>query len=271
MAKIGVLSDIHGNVTALEAVIEDSRNQGVTEYWLLGDLVLPGHGDRDLFDLVASLDVSVSVRGNWDDCFLEALDGQYGLEDCEEVYLLKLSQYLSRNISSKHIQTIRETPLHVIREVEGISFSISHNHPDKNWGGDLIHHAPQERIDELFEKYPCDVAVYGHIHEQMLRYSSKGQMLINPGSVGNPYYPWDALRKDFRAQYAILDVNEHGVSISFRKVFYDREKEIEHARQKDLPFFELYTEQIRTSINQTHNRTRLEEIIAREAYIKDLQ
>ena len=39
--KIAILSDIHGNTTALEAVIADSKNQGASEYWLLGDIFFP--------------------------------------------------------------------------------------------------------------------------------------------------------------------------------------------------------------------------------------
>ena len=45
MTKIALLSDIHGNTTALEAVLEDSRKAKVDEYWLLGDSLMPGTGE----------------------------------------------------------------------------------------------------------------------------------------------------------------------------------------------------------------------------------
>ena len=44
--RIAILSDIHGDTTALEAVIADARAQGATEYWLLGDILLPGPEER---------------------------------------------------------------------------------------------------------------------------------------------------------------------------------------------------------------------------------
>lgn len=44
MTKIALLSDIHGNTTALEAVLADARQRGVDEYWLLGDILMPGTG-----------------------------------------------------------------------------------------------------------------------------------------------------------------------------------------------------------------------------------
>ena len=52
MTKIALLSDIHGNTTALEAVLEDSRKAKVDEYWLLGDSLMPGTGRRALLELL---------------------------------------------------------------------------------------------------------------------------------------------------------------------------------------------------------------------------
>lgn len=46
MTKIAVLSDIHGNTTALEAVLADAQKAGVDEYWLLGDILMPGTGRK---------------------------------------------------------------------------------------------------------------------------------------------------------------------------------------------------------------------------------
>ena len=54
MTKIALLSDIHGNTTALEAVLADARQLGVDEYWLLGDILMPGTGRRKDFGLVGS-------------------------------------------------------------------------------------------------------------------------------------------------------------------------------------------------------------------------
>ena len=48
--KIALLSDIHGNITALEAVLADAKKQKVTDYWFLGDLLAPGTGRRKILD-----------------------------------------------------------------------------------------------------------------------------------------------------------------------------------------------------------------------------
>ena len=73
MTKIALLSDIHGNTTALEAVLEDSRKAKVDEYWLLGDSLMPGTGRRALLELLEELPSTVKVLGNWEDSLWRAL------------------------------------------------------------------------------------------------------------------------------------------------------------------------------------------------------
>ncbi|VSU17006.1 serine/threonine protein phosphatase family protein [Streptococcus pneumoniae] len=65
MTKIALLSDIHGNTTALEAVLADARQLGVDEYWLLGDILMPGTGRRRILDLLDQLPITARVLGNW--------------------------------------------------------------------------------------------------------------------------------------------------------------------------------------------------------------
>jgi len=239
--KIAILSDIHGNVTALEAVIADAKAQGVSEYWLMGDIFLPGPGANDLVALLKELPITASVRGNWDDCVLEALDGQYGLEDPQEVQLMRLTQFLMERMDPETIDWLRSLPLLEKKEVEGLRFSLSHNLPEKNYGGDLSVGNDTEKFDQLLDE-ETDVAIYGHVHKQLLRYGSQGQQIINPGTIGMPYFDWEKL-KNHRAQYAVIEVeNGELVNILFRKVSYDYEAELELAKSKGLPFIEMYEE-----------------------------
>lgn len=268
--KIAILSDIHGNTTALAGVLEDAKNLGATEYWLLGDIFLPGPGANDLVALLKDLPITASVRGNWDDCVLEAIDGQYGLADPKEIQLLRMTQYLMERINPKHIDWLRKLPMVAKKEVEGLRFSLSHNLPDKNYGGDLLVENGTEKFDQLLDE-ATDVAVYGHVHKQLLRYGSQGQQIINPGSIGMPYFDWEGL-KNHRAQYALLEV-EHGelVNIQFRKVAYDYEAELELAKTKGLPFIEMYEELRREDNYQGHNRDLLASLIEKHRYVEDVK
>ena len=165
--RIAILSDIHGDTRALEAVIADARALGATEYWLLGDILLPGPGREDLFDLLDAIPITAAVRGNWDDCVLEALDGEYGLEDPQEIQLLRLTQYLMEGLDPKRIDWLRSLPLVKKKEVNGIRFSLTHNLPEKNYGGDLRPANRTENFDQLLDDQ-TDMAIYGHVHKLSL-------------------------------------------------------------------------------------------------------
>ncbi|RSI77511.1 metallophosphoesterase family protein [Streptococcus mitis] len=268
--KIAILSDIHGNATALEAVIADAKNQGVSEYWLLGDIFLPGPGENDLLALLKDLPITATVRGNWDDCVLEALDGQYGLEDLQEVQLLRMTQYLMERMDPDQIAWLRSLPMVAKKEIDGLRFSLSHNLPDKNYGSDLLVDNDTDNFDQLLDE-ETDVAVYGHVHKQLLRYGSQGQQIINPGTIGMPYFDWEAL-KNHRAQYAVIEVEDGElVNILFRKVAYDYEAELELAKSKELPFIEMYEELRREDNYQGHNLELLASLIEKHGYVEDVK
>ncbi|OFI50034.1 serine/threonine protein phosphatase [Floricoccus tropicus] len=270
--KIGIISDIHGNFTALKAVIEDAKKSGVTEYWLLGDIVLPGPGANELFDYLSTLPITVKVRGNWDDCFLEAIGKENSLESPSDVYITRLSQYLKENLDEKYIDELRSTPLYIEKEVNGIKILISHNLPNQNWGRGLLATNSTEDFDKLFTDSDYDMAIYGHIHTQLIRYSSKMQIILNPGTVGQPFSMWKKFEKDLRAQYAILEFDDFGLgSIQLKKVLFNIEEELELAKKENLPYLDLYEEQLKTGVVHTHDEELLEKINLKEGYIADLK
>ena len=267
--RIAILSDIHGDTRALEAVIADARALGATEYWLLGDILLPGPGREDIFELLDAIPITVAVRGNWDDCLLEALDGEYGLEDPQEIQLLRLTQYLMEGLDPKRIDWLRSLPLVEKKEVNGIRFSLTHNLPEKNYGGDLRPANVTENFDQLLDDQ-TDMAIYGHVHKQLLRYGSQGQQILNPGTIGMPYFDWEPIQ-NHRAQYALIDVEEDGVTnLQFRKVAYDYEAELQDAKDKGLPFIEMYEELRREDNYRGHNIDLLTGLIEKYGYAKEV-
>lgn len=267
--RIAILSDIHGDTRALKAVIADARALGATEYWLLGDILLPGPGREDLFELLDAIPITAAVRGNWDDCVLEALDGEYGLEDPQEIQLLRLTQYLMEGLDPKRIDWLRSLPLVEKKEVNGIRFSLTHNLPEKNYGGDLRPANVTENFDQLLDDQ-TDMAIYGHVHKQLLRYGSQGQQILNTGTIGMPYFDWEPIQ-NHRAQYALIDVEEDGVTnLQFRKVAYDYEAELQDAKDKGLPFIEMYEELRREDNYRGHNIDLLTGLIEKYGYAKEV-
>lgn len=273
LEKVAILSDIHGNVTALEAVLADAEAQGATDYWLLGDILMPGPGVQDILDLLDKLPISVKVRGNWDDCFLESVDKMIDLDNPTDIYLARLSQYILSKLKNPEqaITQLRQLPIQTSKILGPLTFTISHHLPEKNYGRELMPDADTAAFDRLFEPIDADIAVYGHIHTQVLRTSSQGQLIINPGAVGQPFSWRETLHMDLRAQYAILEVDHKGLAkVDFRKVTYDIDREIQLAKTSQLPYLGLYEELRQTGMAHTHNWSLLSQINTEKGYTQDV-
>ena len=267
MTKIALLSDIHGNTTALEAVLEDAKRAGVEEYWLLGDVLMPGTGRRHLLNLLEELPITVKILGNWEDSLWRAMKGMLDPSRASHRYLMRHCQYILEEIRPEEIEAMQSLPMQVHREVSGLIVGITHHLPDKNWGRELIHIGDQKDFDRLVTNPPCDLAVYGHIHQQFFRYGSGGELILNPGSIGQPFFLQANLRKDLRAMYAILEFDESGLKdVAFRRVSYDIEKELQLAKDLKLPYFQVYYESLVNGIHHTHNHELLHEIAQREGH-----
>ena len=271
MTKIAVISDIHGNMTALEAVIEDAKQARVDEYWLLGDILMPGTGRRNLLDLLATLPITVRVLGNWEDSLWRALHRKLDETRPSHRYLLRQCQYILEEVTPEEIEALQEYPLQVHRHIGGLRVGMTHHLPDKNWGRELIHTGAQEDFDRLVTNPPCDIAVYGHIHQQLLRYGTGGQLIVNPGSIGQPFFLDAQLRKDLRAQYMILEFDDKGlVDMDFRRVDYDVAAELQLAKDLKLPYFEVYYESLVNGIHHTHHQEFLRKLAQKEGYDREL-
>lgn len=267
MTKISLLSDIHGNTTALEVVLEDAKRAGVKEYWLLGDVLMPGTGRRHLLNLLEELPITVQILGNWEDSLWRAMKGMLDPSRASHRYLMRHCQYILEEICPEEIEAMQSLPMQVHREISGLRVGITHHLPDKNWGRELIHIGDQKDFDRLVTNPPCDLAVYGHIHQQFFRYGSGGELILNPGSIGQPFFLQANLRKDLRAMYAILEFDESGLKdVDFRRVSYDIEKELQLAKDLKLPYFQVYYESLVNGIHHTHNHELLHEIAQREGH-----
>ncbi len=219
--RIAVIADIHSNLAALNAVIEDSRRAGAERYVVLGDIVSDWHCPNECLDIVRNLT----------DCVIAGNREQY-MKDAPEMldYWILYDQYASllwtyRQLSSKNLMYIRRLPQciimagddHTIRAVHGSPFSqtelcykSSGLTPVNEWLGE---------IDE-------DVLLCAHSHEQW-KWEKNGKIAVNPGSCGSHF------NKRQSAEYAIVDVGD-GVRAELRQVRYNVDANFQSLMQTDL-------------------------------------
>lgn len=264
--KIAILADVHGNETALKAVLADCKKERITDYWFLGDLIMPGPGASSLFNLIQSVKPTVFLKGNWEDCFLAGLGSEIDVDEPMDIYIATLAHYLKQNLTAADLTLIKDLPLATVQEINGLKISLTHNLPTKNYGPALMPNQKQENFEQLFAE-EVDIGIYAHVHHQLMRYSNQDQLIINPGSIGQPFTHWPTLQKDLRAQYAILEIDEEGrPQVNFKRIPYDVPQEIHLAQTKELPYFELYEELLQTGHRRTHEPGLLADLNQRYGY-----
>lgn len=232
---------------------------------------MPGTGRKNILQILDTLPITLRVLGNWEESLWRACHRKLDKSRPSHRYLLRQCQYIMEEVSIEEIEALQNYPFQVHRQFGDLRLGISHHLPDKNWGRELIHLGKQEDFDRLVTNPACDIAIYGHIHQQFLRYGSGGQLILNPGSIGQPFFLSENLRKDLRAQYMILEFDEKGLKdIDFRRVDYDIEAELQLAKDLQLPYYQVYYESLVNGIHHTHNQKLLHEIAQSQGHDAEL-
>jgi diadenosine tetraphosphatase ApaH/serine/threonine PP2A family protein phosphatase len=207
---LALLYDVHGNLPALEAVLEDSP---ADRFLLGGDYAVAGAWPRETVERLDTLDAHW-IRGNTDRWLVDAHDAPEGLTDFIEACRRSLDERLVERLAGLPESTTIEGTLYC------------HASPQS----DMESFAPDPRDDdaELLLGVETERVVFGHTHLQFEREGPAGIALVNPGSVGMP------LDGDHRAAYALL--HDDG-RIEPRRVDYDWRTSVRNVRDSvgDLP------------------------------------
>ncbi|MGG4102515.1 metallophosphoesterase family protein [Paenibacillus lautus] len=240
MTQIALISDIHGNIPALEAVLKDIKQREIETIYCLGDLIGKGpHGDIAV-DLVRTHCKQV-IKGNWDDFIGKETDDpvlqwhQHRLGSERLQYLAELPYILEFMMSGKWIRLFHASPRSVYERIQP-------------WDD-------QEKLETLFHSSPlcgdpriADVAGYADIHNAYHQHLD-GRTLFNTGSVGNPLEMPEA-------SYVILDgiydsEEPASFNIQFIRVPYPIEQAVQDALESGMPSPEDYILEVRTGRYQT--------------------
>lgn len=181
--KVAVLSDIHGNLPALEAVLADVDAAGAEAIVLNGDLA-DGPMPAETVDRLAALgDRAIWVGGNGDRWLVEAFDGTYqptGGSTDEQI------RWAAGQLSQRHRDRLAGLPLTASLEVDGLG-PVGFCHATARDDNEMI--LVDSDIDHYraaFANLPEPVVVVGHSHMPYDRLADR-RRIVNPGSVGMPY------------------------------------------------------------------------------------
>ncbi len=240
--RIAILSDIHGNPVALDAVLADARSTGAEAYWVLGDLVAIGYSPVEVLENLSRLDNAVFVRGNTDRYVVTGEgppptreDAKANPEHVDAVADMAASFAWTRGFISAHgwYDWLADLPMEKrIALPDGTRSLLVHSSPGRDDGAGLNPGLSNSEIEQLTDGCEADLVCVGHTHETMHRQLAQTRV-VNPGSVSNPKAP------DLRASYAILDSTETGIDLRHRYVDYDHAAVIDAVRWSRHPAAEL--------------------------------
>ena len=216
-ARVAILADIHGNLQALEAVLEDVVRHGVERVVVNGDLVNRGPNNPAVMVRLAETGFAMTL-GNHDDLMCKWVDGDpdlpgYFFDDP----FWEGTAWCARQLRREGwIETLRRMPMTQRLDLPGApSVLISHGSP-RHYREGYGRFLTDEAISEITQMHPADVLVGSHTHRPMER-TWGHYLVLNTGAVGTPF------NGDTRAQYLILTLQHGRWRPTFRCVDYDRE------------------------------------------------
>ncbi len=207
MRLLAVLYDIHGNLPALEAVLEEARAAGAERWLLGGDYSAFGPWPRETLERLLELEDALWIRGNGERWLVEQEDW-FGPDGPLE--------RARRELAPEEIERLYGLPIRV--ELDGVLYV--HGSP----ASDVESFRPEPQVGE--ERFLAGererTIVFGHSHKQFRRPGPSRTDLVNPGSVGQP------LDGDTRAAWALW---RDGGELEFRRTEYDVERAVTRMRK----------------------------------------
>jgi len=213
--RLALISDLHANELALDAVLADAGRAGYDELVCLGDVATLGPRPSAVLARLQSLGCRC-ILGNHDEFMLDAAL----VRSYSESPLIVASVDATREALSPgelaFFRTFERT------RAFGEDVFLFHGTPRSNTE-DLLSTTPAERVDEMLDGKRARVLAGGHTHLQMLR-QHRGMLIVNTGSLGMPFREYAAggppVILPF-AEYAIVDVRADGIGVDLRRVTLD--------------------------------------------------
>lgn len=245
--RIVVLSDVHGNASALETVLEDLKKTSYDHIVCNGDMIQSGAQPHETVQLLREMKCSI-VKGNSDAWLMTGVETDAHLISEERRKKLDIVRAWSLSKLDDEDRAFINAfqPTITVDLGHGRNLLAFHGSPI-SFDQFLLPSTPEDEFQEILKPYANSILTGGHMHLQYTRRLRDSQnFFFNPGSVGVAYNheqsnpnglldPW--------AEYAILTAQKANVQLEFVRVPLDMEKMAEIYRNSDRPFADTAMEQ----------------------------
>ena len=223
--RVVLLSDIHGNLTALNAVLDDMKTRDYDAVLCLGDLIGYYTKPVEVIKLIKKLS-RITVMGNHDWVGADLNNPLFKITRPAAQESLKFTNPLINKTNRKWLLSL---PLKVILETPYATATLVHGHPKTIF--DYVYGSTKKLFDQEIElaltDTQTDYLFVGHSHIQGEYFSPSGKIFVNPGAIGQPR------DNDIRAAYAIVDFEKRKNELL--RVKYDVQEVINDISKCCLP------------------------------------
>ncbi len=216
--KIAIISDIHGNNEALDAVLKDIKNQAHDKIFCLGDLAMAGPEPHKTVERIEKMSENENfelIQGNTDQK-LGTFDEGF-LNKLKENVPIMASAYEAdlKELTDKNKIFLASLPERKEIRENGVNILLVHGSPRRN-DENITPDLSPEKIEEIIKGEKADIIFCGHTHVPCGYVTNTNQTVVNVGSVGRPFAEVP------KSCYASLNIGENGdFEIEHRLVDYD--------------------------------------------------
>ena len=229
--KIAALYDIHGNLPALNAVL-DELEEVRPDLIVVGGDSIPGPIPRQTLERLSQLGDRVrTIRGNGDREVVAAFDDLPFASGISEEVRERI-RWTARQLEQSQRDFLAQLPEQVTLHVDGLGVILFCHATPRNDMEIFTPNTPQERLNTIFSGVESQIVVCGHTHMQFERQAGSVRIL-NAGSVGMPY-------ADRPGAYWLLLGPE---GIDFRRTEYDIEMAAQYVRDSGYPQAQEFAEE----------------------------
>ena len=218
--RIAFISDIHSNIEAFDAVLDDIAKQRLKHIYCLGDIVGYGANPNEVVEKIRKLNIPC-VQGNHD---FAAPD----LKDIDKFnpYAQEALRWTNKTLKTEHKEWLKKLPQKNTMTIAGKKFFMAHGSPDDPIWEYIFPTTPEARLKTFLQH--GDIIALGHTHIPFVK-KFGAKLVLTPGSVGQPR------DGNPEASYAILDTEL--LSVTIPRVEYDIETAARKIISSKLPYY----------------------------------
>jgi putative phosphoesterase len=218
--KIAVISDIHGNFEALEAVLNDIREQGCEKIFVLGDYAMAGPEPSKTLNwfFERRLDSNIiMIQGNTDLMISNYSEELYESVKSRAPIMAEALKDDVTLLTPVQKDFLRNLPTQIEVLECGMKFLLVHGSPRRN-NEDILPETTLDKLEEMLEGVNADIVLCGHTHLPCGFQTENKKTVVNVGSVGRPF------TLEPQACYLKITLNNGEAIFEHRFVDYDKEK-----------------------------------------------